>query len=211
MLEQFTQELIQWIQTLPPLSIYAVFFLVAYLENIIPPVPGDVLVAFGGYLAAESIIELLPVYVLTTVASVIGFMTMYWLGSHWGIQIEKQKAILADEVYPPKIYEQGSQVDGQMGARRGNGQPFSRGYPVGDFIDCRHQSHGNSRYQSELYNQFPVMEWNFARLRLGRARELADYWKLSFHLWTRYPGDHNWFYYHKASDVPLSQEKCNKQ
>lgn len=91
MLEQFTQELIQWIQTLPPLSIYAVFFLVAYFENIMPPVPGDVLVAFGGYLAAESIIELLPVYVLTTVASVIGFMTMYWLGSHWGVQIEKQK------------------------------------------------------------------------------------------------------------------------
>ncbi|HKL19720.1 MAG TPA: DedA family protein [Halalkalibaculum sp.] len=91
MLEQFTQELIQWIQALPPISIYVVFFLVAYFENIIPPVPGDVLVAFGGYLAAESVIGLLPVYVLTTVASVIGFMTMYWLGSHWGVQIEKQK------------------------------------------------------------------------------------------------------------------------
>lgn len=91
MLEQFTQELIQWIQGLPPLSIYLVFFLVAYFENIIPPVPGDVLVAFGGYLAAESIIELTPVFILTTGASVIGFMTMYWLGSHWGDQIEKQK------------------------------------------------------------------------------------------------------------------------
>jgi len=91
MLEQFTEELIQWIQALPPISIYVVFFLVAYFENIIPPVPGDVLVAFGGYLAAESVIGLLPVYVLTTVASVIGFMTMYWLGSHWGVQIEKQK------------------------------------------------------------------------------------------------------------------------
>ena len=91
MLEQFTQELVQWIQALPPLSIYIVFFLVAYFENILPPVPGDVLVAFGGYLAAESVIELLPVYILTTVASVIGFMTMYWLGSHWGVQIEEQK------------------------------------------------------------------------------------------------------------------------
>lgn len=90
-MEQFTQELIQWIQGLPPLSIYAVFFLVAYFENIVPPVPGDVLVAFGGYLAAESVIELLPVYILTTVASVIGFMTMYWLGSHWGAQIEEQR------------------------------------------------------------------------------------------------------------------------
>lgn len=91
MLEQFTQELIQWIQTLPPLSIYAVFFLVAYFENIIPPIPGDLLVAFGGYLAAESIVGLVPILILTTVASVIGFMNMYWLGSHWGVQIQKHK------------------------------------------------------------------------------------------------------------------------
>ena len=91
MLEQFTQELIQWIQALPPLSIYVVFFLVAYFENIIPPIPGDVLVAFGGYLAAESIVGLLPILILTTVASVIGFMNMYWLGSHWGDQIKKQE------------------------------------------------------------------------------------------------------------------------
>lgn len=91
MLEQFTQELIQWIQGQPPLSIYMVFFLVAYIENVVPPIPGDVLVAFGGYLAAESVIGLMPVFVLTTIASVIGFMTMYWLGSHWGAQIEKQK------------------------------------------------------------------------------------------------------------------------
>lgn len=91
MVEQFTQELVQWIQALPPISIYLVFFLVAYFENIIPPVPGDVLVAFGGYLAAESVIELTPVFVLTTIASVFGFMTMYWLGSRWGVQIEEQK------------------------------------------------------------------------------------------------------------------------
>ena len=91
MLEQFTQELIQWIEVLPPLSIYIVFFLVAYFENIIPPIPGDVLVAFGGYLAAESVIDIVPVFILTTLASVIGFMTVYWLGSHWGVQIETQK------------------------------------------------------------------------------------------------------------------------
>lgn len=91
MLEQFTQELIQWIKILPPVSVYAVFFLVAYFENIIPPIPGDVLVAFGGYLAAEAVVGLTPILILTTVASVIGFMTMYWLGSHWGDQIEKYR------------------------------------------------------------------------------------------------------------------------
>lgn len=91
MVDQFVQEMVQLINSLPPLSIYLVFFLVAYIENVVPPIPGDVLVAFGGYLAAESIIGLLPVLLLTTVASVIGFMSMYWIGSRWGAQIQKKE------------------------------------------------------------------------------------------------------------------------
>lgn len=90
MAEQFVQEFVELINTLPPLSIYLVFFLVAYFENVIPPIPGDVLVAFGGYLAAESIIGLLPVLLLTTIASVIGFMSMYWIGNRWSAQIERK-------------------------------------------------------------------------------------------------------------------------
>lgn len=91
MIEQVTLDFIEWINSLPAASIYLVFFLVAYIENIIPPIPGDLLVAFGGYLAAESVIRIFPVLTLTTIASVIGFMTMYWLGSHWGAKIEEQK------------------------------------------------------------------------------------------------------------------------
>lgn len=90
-MEEYTQDLIQWIKVLPPVSIYLVFFVIAYVENIVPPIPGDLLVAFGGYLAAEQIIRIAPVLALTTVASVIGFMTMYWLGSHWGTQIQQQR------------------------------------------------------------------------------------------------------------------------
>lgn len=91
MVDQFIQEAVQFINTLPPLSIYLVFFLVAYVENIVPPIPGDVLVAFGGYLAAESVIGLVPILLLTTIASVIGFMSMYWIGSRWGRLIQKKK------------------------------------------------------------------------------------------------------------------------
>lgn len=90
MLEELTKDLIQWINMLPPVSIYGVFFLVAYIENIIPPIPGDVLVAFGGYLAAEQVIDVTPVLLITTIASVFGFMTMYWLGRHWGTKIQEQ-------------------------------------------------------------------------------------------------------------------------
>lgn len=92
MIDQFLQEMVQLINNLPPISIYLVFFLVAYFENIIPPIPGDILVAFGGYLAAESVIGIVPVLVLTTVASVIGFMSMYWIGSHWGNRIQEDES-----------------------------------------------------------------------------------------------------------------------
>ena len=91
MIDQFVQEMVELINSLPPMSIYLVFFLVAYIENVVPPIPGDVLVAFGGYLAAESIIGLVPVLLLTTIASVIGFMSMYWIGSRWGAQIQKKE------------------------------------------------------------------------------------------------------------------------
>ncbi|MTI89615.1 MAG: DedA family protein [Balneolaceae bacterium] len=91
MADQIVQSVVDWVSMVPPLGIYLIFLGIAYLENIIPPVPGDVLVAFGGYLAADGVIQLFPVWSLTTIASVIGFMTMYWLGYKWGEQIENNQ------------------------------------------------------------------------------------------------------------------------
>lgn len=34
-----------------PLWMYMILFLGAYVENIIPPIPGDTIVVFGAYLA----------------------------------------------------------------------------------------------------------------------------------------------------------------
>src|SRR5699024_8023313 len=92
MVDQLTHDLIQLIETLPPLSVYLIFFGIAYGENIIPPIPGDLLVAFGGYLAAEAVVGISLLLVVTTVASVVGFMSLYWVGSKWGGQIEHQKS-----------------------------------------------------------------------------------------------------------------------
>ncbi len=89
-MEVYVQEIVDWILTLSPFYIYLIFTSVAYLENIIPPVPGDVLVAFGGYLAAEQIINFIPVLTLTTVASVVGFMSMYAIGWYFGDRIEQE-------------------------------------------------------------------------------------------------------------------------
>lgn len=91
MADQIVQSIVDWISVVPPIGIYLIFFAIAYLENILPPVPGDVIVAFGGYLAADGVIDILPVWLLTVVASVFGFMTMYWLGYKWGEQIDNNR------------------------------------------------------------------------------------------------------------------------
>jgi membrane protein DedA with SNARE-associated domain len=88
MFNDFTQFLVDWIQTQPLILIYIYFALIAYLENVIPPVPGDVLVAFAGYLVAEQVVGFIPVFLLTSLASVLGFYHVYYLGQVWGKSID---------------------------------------------------------------------------------------------------------------------------
>lgn len=87
-MEAYIDQIVNWILTLSPLSIYLIFLVVAYAENIVPPVPGDLLIAFGGYLAAEQIVSFNGLLFITTIASVIGFMNMYAFGYYFGDQID---------------------------------------------------------------------------------------------------------------------------
>jgi len=80
MVDQVVQSVVDWVAMVGPVGVYIVFTSIAYLENVLPPVPGDVLVAFSGYLAAEGLIGIFPIWALTVIASVVGFMNMYWIG-----------------------------------------------------------------------------------------------------------------------------------
>jgi membrane protein DedA with SNARE-associated domain len=90
-MEIYLDQIVEWIKALSPIGIYTIFATVAYLENIIPPLPGDILVAFGGYLAAEQIIGFAPALAVTTVFSVFGFVTVYGVGAHFGDKIEEYR------------------------------------------------------------------------------------------------------------------------
>ncbi len=65
---------------LHPSVIVLLISFVAYMENVVPPIPGDLVVVFAGFLASEGVIRLAPVYMGTTVASVFGFLSMYYIG-----------------------------------------------------------------------------------------------------------------------------------
>lgn len=87
-MEAYVDQVVNWILTLSPLSVYLIFIIIGYAENVVPPVPGDVLIVFGGYLAAEQIVSFNGLLLVTTLASVLGFMNMYAFGYYFGDQID---------------------------------------------------------------------------------------------------------------------------
>lgn len=82
-------DFVTWMEALPPLWAYGVVFLIAYGENVVPPIPGDLIVVFGGYLAGLGQLNLIVVIVLSTLGGALGFMSMYGVGYWLGEAILK--------------------------------------------------------------------------------------------------------------------------
>jgi len=82
------QQFADWLQALPPGWIYAVLLTIAYGENIVPPVPGDVAVVVGGYLVGLELIGFAPAVGVATLGGALGFMTMYAVGRRLGDAVE---------------------------------------------------------------------------------------------------------------------------
>jgi len=76
--------LIETVSGMSPGMIYGALLLAAYLENIIPPIPGDTIVIFGAYLVGIGTIEFTPTLIMTTVGSLGGFLTYYMIGRYGG-------------------------------------------------------------------------------------------------------------------------------
>jgi membrane protein DedA with SNARE-associated domain len=73
-----------WLQSLPPSRIYLVLLLIAYLENMVPPVPGDVAIVLAGSLVGVGILDLVPTVLIGTLGGGLGFSTVFYLGRRMG-------------------------------------------------------------------------------------------------------------------------------
>ncbi|MEW5843229.1 MAG: DedA family protein [Bacteroidota bacterium] len=78
------QEIITYISTLDPALIYVALFFFAFAENIFPPSPSDFVVLIGSTLVAKSAIGFLPILLITSIGSAIGFIVMYFIGEFLG-------------------------------------------------------------------------------------------------------------------------------
>jgi len=75
------EDTIRFISGLTPFWIYVALFSFAYIENVFPPSPSDLVVIVGGSLVSQSAINFIPTLLLTSLGSVLGFMTLYFIGS----------------------------------------------------------------------------------------------------------------------------------
>ena len=76
-------EIVVWIGSQPSTVVYLVLLVVAYLENVVPPIPGDLLLAFGGFLVAEHVLSATPLVLISTLGGAIGYMHMYYFYAHF--------------------------------------------------------------------------------------------------------------------------------
>ena len=86
-MEQFINTLI----SLNPLWIYFVAAAIAYIENIFPPFPSDIILVAAGYLCAAGRVDFWIVLVVSTLGSAAGFVTMYKIGSWFGLKVLEAK------------------------------------------------------------------------------------------------------------------------
>lgn len=77
-------DLYAWLSGLSPLVVYAVLFVISYVENVFPPVPGDVALVVGGMLAGIGVVHLPILVVVCAISGAVGFMTVYGLGRKIG-------------------------------------------------------------------------------------------------------------------------------
>ena len=74
----------EWMSDLPAMMAYLTIFGISYLENVIPPVPGDMIIVFGGYMAGLCLLNPWAVVGLSTLGGILGFMTMFAIGVRVG-------------------------------------------------------------------------------------------------------------------------------
>lgn len=74
------EDILSRIGELTPFWIYVSLFIFAYIENVFPPSPSDLVVVIGGSLVGTGTLNFIPTLFVTTTGSILGFMTLFFIG-----------------------------------------------------------------------------------------------------------------------------------
>lgn len=84
MLAELLDAALTWLSRAPAGLVYSVLGLAAALENLVPPIPADVVVLFGSLLAARGGARVELVFLAVWLCNVGGAMLVYFLGRRYG-------------------------------------------------------------------------------------------------------------------------------
>jgi membrane protein DedA with SNARE-associated domain len=90
-------EIFDWLTNLPPAALYLAMAVVAAIENIFPPIPADVIVAFGAFLAARQHASPIPSFIAVFIGTLTGAAAMYSFGRKYGTAWIRARLRIKDE------------------------------------------------------------------------------------------------------------------
>lgn len=74
------EQILSRFSDLAPIWIYILLFSFAYVENLFPPSPSDIVIVIGGSLIGTGYLSFLPALVFSTGGSTAGFLTAFAIG-----------------------------------------------------------------------------------------------------------------------------------
>jgi membrane protein DedA with SNARE-associated domain len=77
------EEGIRWLQAAPPWGVLLLMFLIAYIENVFPPSPSDMLLVFAGTMIGFGTVSFEVALLFATLGSTTGFVTAYLFGRYF--------------------------------------------------------------------------------------------------------------------------------
>lgn len=78
--------LVEWMGEIPGALVYVVVAVFAFVENVFPPVPADVIALFGGFLAGRGVLSPWGAFAVTWASNVAGAMFVWWAGRRFGLR-----------------------------------------------------------------------------------------------------------------------------
>lgn len=87
------EEIIQNLSNLNPIWVYIIVASAAYIENLFPPFPSDVIVVAAGSIVALGRADLIITLGFATAGGTFGFISMYLVGNWFGDKIVEKKKI----------------------------------------------------------------------------------------------------------------------
>lgn len=77
-------QMLVWLQDVPPYLLYAALGTGAAVENIAPVIPADTFVLLGGFFAARGLASAEVVFLVTWASNVVFALVVYTVGYHYG-------------------------------------------------------------------------------------------------------------------------------